>query len=92
MANTSFDLSGLVIDSSNATLNVSTYAGLTATFSADGTALTLTGTVDKAVAAFSDSALPSVATASQVIQTLRRMLSLSPTMVVYRQLLLLIQA
>ncbi len=66
LANTSFDLSGLVIDSSNATLNVSTYAGLTAAFSADGTALTLTGTVDKAVAAFSDSALPSVATASQV--------------------------
>jgi len=65
LANTSFDLSGLVIDSSNAALNVSTYAGLTATFSADGTALTLTGTVDKAVAAFSDSALPSVATASQ---------------------------
>ena len=65
LANTSFDLSGLVIDSSNATLNVSTYAGLTATFSADGTTLTIDGSVDKAVAAFSDSALPSVATASQ---------------------------
>ena len=65
LANASFDLSGLVIDSSYETLNVSTYAGLTAEFSADGTALTLTGTVDKAVAAFSDSALPSVATASQ---------------------------
>ncbi len=65
LANTSFDLSGLVIDSSNATLNVSTYAGLTATFSADGTTLTIDGSVDKAVAAFSESALPSVATASQ---------------------------
>ena len=65
LANTSFDLSGLVIDSSNTTLNVSTYKGLTASFSADGTMLTLTGSVDKAVAAFSDSALPSVAIASQ---------------------------
>ena len=42
LANTSFDLSGLVIDSSNTTLNVSTYKGLTASFSADGTMLTLT--------------------------------------------------
>ena len=65
LANTSFDLSGLVIDSSNTTLNVSTYKGLTASFSADGTMLMLIGSVDKAVAAFSDSALPSVATASQ---------------------------
>ena len=65
LANISFDLSGLVVDSSNTTLNVSTYAGLTAAVSSDGTMLTLTGSVDKAVAAFSDSALPSVATGSQ---------------------------
>jgi len=65
LANTSFDLSGLVVDSSNTSLNVSTYEGLTATFSVDGTTLTIEGSVDKAVAAFSDSALPSVTTASQ---------------------------
>ena len=67
LANKLFDLQGLVIDSSNVTLNASTYLGGVATFNADGTTLTLSGDITKAVAAFSDTALPSVTTATETL-------------------------
>ncbi|MDG1938078.1 MAG: carboxypeptidase-like regulatory domain-containing protein, partial [Pseudomonadales bacterium] len=67
LANTTFDLQGLVIESSNVTLNASTYVGGVIKFSADGTTLTLSGNITKAVAAFSDSALPSVTTESETL-------------------------
>ncbi|MDA8694375.1 hypothetical protein N9L91_04180, partial [Pseudomonadales bacterium] len=67
LAGAAFDLQGLVIDSSNVTLKASTYFGGVATFSPDGTTLTLSGSITKAVAAFSDSALPSVTTASEAL-------------------------
>ena len=63
LANAEFDLQGLVIDSSNVTLNASTYVGGKAAFNEDGTTLTLSGSIAKAVAAFSSNALPSVDTA-----------------------------
>ena len=67
LENLMFDLQGIVIDSSNVTLNASTYLGGMAMFSADGSTLTLSGSITKAVAAFSDSALPSVTTASEAL-------------------------
>ena len=51
-----------MIESSNKRLGASTYEGLTATFNANGTALTLAGTIDQALAPFSDVSLPSVIT------------------------------
>jgi hypothetical protein len=60
-----WDLQGVVIESSNETLNASTYSGLRANFNSDGTILTLSGTVNKAVAAFSDTALPTVTTGTE---------------------------
>ncbi|MDB2409551.1 serine hydrolase [Pseudomonadales bacterium] len=67
LANTTFDLQGLVIESSNVTLNASTYVGGVIKFSADGTTLTFSGNITKAVAAFSDSALPSVTTETETL-------------------------
>ncbi|MDB2410660.1 thrombospondin type 3 repeat-containing protein [Pseudomonadales bacterium] len=67
LADAAFDLQGLVIDSSNVTLKASTYLGGVAKFSADGTTLDLSGSITSAVAAFSDSALPSVTTASEAL-------------------------
>jgi hypothetical protein len=65
LASNLWDLQGVVIESSNATLNTSTYSGLSAVFNDAGTLLTLSGTVDKAVAAFSDTALPTVTTGTE---------------------------
>ena len=63
LANAEFDLKGLVIESCNERLGASTYEGLTATFNADGTTLTLSATdIPQAFAQFSDTALPSVTT------------------------------
>ena len=67
LAHATFDLQGLVIESSNVTLNATTYVGAVATFNADGTALTLSGTISKAVSAFSDIALPLVVSATETI-------------------------
>jgi hypothetical protein len=67
LAGKSFDLQGVVIDSSNASLNASTYVGSVATFILDEGVLTLTlsGSITKAVAAFSVEALPSVTTTTE---------------------------
>jgi CubicO group peptidase (beta-lactamase class C family) len=67
LAHATFDLQGLVIESSNVTLNATDYVGAVATFNADGTALTLSGTISKAVSAFSDTALPLVMSATETI-------------------------
>ena len=67
LAYATFDLHGLVIDASNVTLNASTYAGGVATFSADGTILTLTGDIVKASAVFSESALPTITTTEETL-------------------------
>ena len=69
LANTIFDLQGIVIDSSNVSLNASTYVGSTATFDLDEDELTLTlsGDITKAVAEFSDSTLPSVTTETETL-------------------------
>ena len=67
LSNAVFDLQGVVIDSSNMTLNASTYVGAVVTFNADGTALTLSGSITKAVAPFTDNALPSVTTVEEVL-------------------------
>lgn len=67
LANATFDLQGLAIESSNVTLNATDYVGAVATFNADGTALTLSGTISKAVSAFSDIALPLVISATETI-------------------------
>ena len=66
LANKAFELKGLVIESSNKRLGASTYEDLTATFNANGTALTLAGTIDQALAPFSDGSLPSVITTQAV--------------------------
>ena len=66
LAEKAFELKGLVIESSNKRLGASTYEGLTATFSANGTVLTLAGTIDQALAPFSDVSLPSVITTQAV--------------------------
>ena len=65
LAGKSYDLQGIVVDSSNVTLNASTYVGGVATFGVDGTTLILSGDITKAVAAFSASALPSVTTTTE---------------------------
>ena len=91
LANKAFELKGLVIESSNKRLGASTYEGLTATFNANGTALTLAGTIDQALAPFSVVSLPTVIT-TQRYSTSRRIRSLLLIMVAYRQLLLPIQA
>jgi len=65
LASKLWDLQGVVIESSNASLNASTYSGLSANFNDAGTLLTLSGTVNKAVAAFSGTALPSVTTGTE---------------------------
>ena len=65
LSNLVWDLQGVVIESSNASLNASTYSGLSAFFNDTGTLLTLSGTVNKAVAAFSGTALPTVTTGTE---------------------------
>ncbi|MDA8962933.1 thrombospondin type 3 repeat-containing protein [Pseudomonadales bacterium] len=67
LAHATFDLQGLVIESSNVTLNATDYVGAVARFNADGTALTLSGTISKAVSAFSDTALPLVTSVTEKI-------------------------
>ena len=67
LAHATFDLQGLVVESSNVTLNTTNYVGAVATFNAEGTALTLSGTISKSVAAFSDIALPLVTSVTEKI-------------------------